>query len=180
MRLSVQEKAAAVARRLADADLEQYQEAKNIDKTQSFFDDYSVYSYADSSFQNSAALRRNKSVGASRFAQSTNLDSGFKFIKASGPNKIGEAGEGVKDPIGGKRQMAESIPVHGSSTTFDKLRSVENSATIEAQESSSQQFLDVINEVNEKEFDSNANAQIGIPTMPPQQTAPIAAEPNFL
>ncbi len=168
-----------VAKRLEEADLEQYKEAKNIDKTQSFFDDYSVYSYADSSFHNSSALRRNKSVGVSRFAQSTNLDSGFKFIKASGPNKIGETGEGIKEAGLAKRQMAESIPVSGSTTTFDKPKSVENSTAIDGGERESQAFLDVINEVNEKEFDSNANGQIAVPTMQPP-TKTTTTEPNFL
>lgn len=171
-----------MARAIVEANLDDYEDVKKVDKTQSYYDDYSVYSYLDSSVQESTSVRRSKSTNfvRSQHGSGTADSVGSRFIKAK--THAVEA-DSSPDPLA--KKLDDSIPVNGSLDTFDKPKGKGDNGSQEELRDASKPLLGVINEVNERDFDTkNAENTLdllgGGAVSRKKHSDAQAEEPNFL
>ena len=180
--------AKSMTQKLAEVDIEKYEDVKNADKNQTFYDDYSAYSYLDSSMQASTNLGRAKSANISR-SQGNRItnDSGFKFVK----NKNESIWENEIEKNGKRNsgnKLDSSIPYTNSTGLFDGQKISAFSKGEETLKGNSgdgkTNGLGVINEVNEREFDSGRKGSFaGTREEGPFKEAKLGGnlrEPDFL
>jgi hypothetical protein len=163
--------------RITEANLDDYEDIKKADNTQSYYDDYSVYSYLESSIQNSTAVRRNKSANFVKSQSGSLLGEGTtsRFIKAKTHVGEGEGKEGM-----GAKMLDDSIQVNGSLMTFDKPKGKGEQGTEEEGKDTTGNSLGIINEVNERDFDTNGRESLGGGNRSTGKVKEHLNEPNFL
>lgn len=177
---------ATLLQRIPAINLEELPDVKNIETGKSYFDDYSDYSFVDNGKKpQSTNLGRNKSANISSSQDGRESGRKFMFLKNKTQSEVVPDSRRQHE-LENKQNIETSIPIASSTQSFNKNKmslfsqADENPEDPKKYDSSA---LGVINEVNEKEFDSIRNEQSqfsGANQSLKVETQPRKEEPNFI